>query len=74
MSQDVKKEIGELVNKVLADYNGTKNIDATDTFNKPDRNEIIDITNNHQILVQKFNKPFMVNINDKETLNTVGSH
>ena len=46
MGHDVKKEIGELVNKVLADYNGTKNIDATDTFNKPDRNEIIDITNN----------------------------
>ncbi len=46
MEQDVKKDIGDLVNKVIADYNGTKNIDVTDNFNKPDRNEIIDILNN----------------------------
>ena len=46
MQQNVSKEIGDLVRKVLADYDGGKNIDATDIFNKPDRNEVIDIVNN----------------------------
>ena len=46
MQQNVNKEIGDLVKKVLADYDGGKNIDATDIFNKPDRNEVIDIVNN----------------------------
>lgn len=41
-----EKEIASLVSKVIEDYNGGKNIDATDIFNKPDRNEIIDIVNN----------------------------
>ena len=46
MQQNVKNEIGDLVERVLADYDGGKNIDATDIFNKPDRNEVIDIVNN----------------------------
>ncbi len=46
MGNKETEEIGALVNKILADYDGSKNIDATDTFNKPDRNEIIDIINN----------------------------
>ena len=46
MQQNVRNEIGDLVKRVLADYNGGKNIDATDIFNKPDRNEVIDIVNN----------------------------
>ena len=41
-----EKEIANLVSKVIGDYDGGKNIDATDIFNKPDRNEIIDIVNN----------------------------
>jgi len=41
-----EKEIANLVSKVIEDYDGGKNIDATDIFNKPDRNEIIDIVNN----------------------------
>jgi len=46
MQQNVSKEIGDLVKRVLADYDGGRNIDATDIFNKPDRNEVIDIVNN----------------------------
>ena len=46
MARNEREEIGALVSKVLADYDGTKNIDATDIFNKPDRAEIIDIINN----------------------------
>ena len=46
MEQDMRNEIGGLVKKLIADYDGKKNIDATDIFNKPDRNEIIDILNN----------------------------
>ena len=46
MENDVSKEIGILVSNIIADYDGRKNIDATDIFNKPDRNEIIDIINN----------------------------
>lgn len=46
MARNEREEIGALVKKVLADYDGTKNIDATDIFNKPDRTEIIDIINN----------------------------
>jgi len=46
MDRDISEEVGKLVSKVLADYDGTKNIDATDIFNKPDRNEIINIVNN----------------------------
>lgn len=41
-----EKEIAKLVSEVIKDYDGGKNIDATDTFNKPDRNEVIDIVNN----------------------------
>ena len=41
-----EEEIAGLVSKVLADYDGGRNIDATDIFNKPDRNEVIDIINN----------------------------
>ena len=46
MERDIKEEIGTLVSKLLTSYDGTKNIDATDIFNKPDRNEVIDIINN----------------------------
>ena len=47
MEQNSKeKEIAKLVSEVIKDYDGGKNIDATDTFNKPDRNEVIDIVNN----------------------------
>ena len=46
MQKNVSKEIGDLVKKVLSDYDGGKNIDATDIFNKPDRNEVIDIVDN----------------------------
>ena len=46
MQQNMSKEVGDLVKKVLADYDGGKNIDTTDIFNKPDRNEVIDIVNN----------------------------
>ena len=46
MQKNVSKEIGDMVKKVLADYDGGKNIDATDIFNKPDRNEVIDIVDN----------------------------
>lgn len=41
-----EKEIAKLVSEVIKDYDGGKNIDATDTYNKPDRNEVIDIVNN----------------------------
>ncbi len=43
---NIREEIGGIVNKIIADYNGGKNIDAVDIFNKPDRNEVIDIVNN----------------------------
>ncbi len=47
MEQNMReKEIANLVSKVISDYDGGRNIDATDTYNKPDRNEVIDITNN----------------------------
>lgn len=46
MQHNMSKEVGDLVKKVLADYDGGKNIDTTDIFNKPDRNEVIDIVNN----------------------------
>ena len=45
MGQNEKDEINSLVSRLLADYDGGKHIDATDVFNKPDRNEIIDIIN-----------------------------
>ena len=51
MEHDVKKEIGELVSNIIADYDGSKNIDTTDIFNKPDRNEIIDIINNLFLII-----------------------
>ncbi len=41
-----EKEIASLVSKVISDYDGGKNIDTTDIYNKPDRNEVIDIINN----------------------------
>ena len=41
-----EKEIASLVSKVISDYDGDKNIDTTDIYNKPDRNEVIDIINN----------------------------
>ena len=45
MGQNEKDEINSLVSRLLADYDGGKHIDATDVFNKPDRNEIIGIIN-----------------------------
>ena len=46
MENTNKEEIRELVGKVLSDYDGDKYIDTTDIFNKPDRNEVINIINN----------------------------
>lgn len=40
MDRDISEEVGKLVSKVIADYDGTN------LFNKPDRNEIINIVNN----------------------------
>lgn len=39
-------EIDEIVKKVLDDFNGGKNIDVIDIFNKPDKAEVIEIVNN----------------------------
>ena len=39
-------EIDEIVKNVLDDYNGGKNIDVINIFNKPDKNEVIEIVHN----------------------------
>lgn len=51
MDNSIKEEIGNLVDRVLDDYKGGKNIDAADILGKPDRNEVIDIINNLFIVV-----------------------
>ena len=51
MDNNIKEEIGNLVDRVLDDYKGGKNIDAADILGKPDRNEVIDIINNLFIVV-----------------------
>ena len=43
MARNEKEEINDLVERLLSDYDGGRNIDATDVFNKPDRKEVIDI-------------------------------
>ena len=43
MARNEKEEINDLVERLLSDYYGGRNIDATDVFNKPDRKEVIDI-------------------------------
>lgn len=51
MDNNIKEEIGNLVDNILDDYKGGKNIDAADILGKPDRNEVIDIINNLFIVV-----------------------
>ena len=46
MQKNTNEEIKDLVSKVIASYDGGKNIDTTDIFNKPDRNEVIGIIDN----------------------------
>ena len=41
-----EKEIEELVSRIISDYDGNKNIDETDYFDKPDKAEVIELVNN----------------------------
>lgn len=40
------EEIDLIVKNILADFDGKKNIDAVDIFNKPDKNEVRDLVKN----------------------------
>ena len=42
----VEKEINEIVQTIISDFDGTKNIDAVNIFNKPDKAEVIELVNN----------------------------
>ena len=41
-----EKEIEALVSRIISDYDGNKNIDETDYFDKPDKAEVIELVNN----------------------------
>ena len=40
------EEVNQIVSEILADFNGDKNIDAVDIFNKPDKNEVRNLLKN----------------------------
>ena len=42
----VEKEINEIVQTIISDFDGKKNIDAINLFNKPDKAEVIELVNN----------------------------
>ncbi len=47
MSKIIKEEeINEIVQNIIADFDGSKNIDAVNIFNKPDKAEVIELVNN----------------------------
>ena len=41
-----EKEIEAIVNSIISDYDGNKNIDETDFFDKPAKSEVIELVNN----------------------------
>ena len=47
MSNIIKEEeIDRIVNTIIADFDGEKNIDAKNIFNKPDKSEVIELVDN----------------------------
>ena len=46
-----EEEINDLVKGVLADFNGGKNIDNINIFNKPDKNEIHELVHDMSRIV-----------------------
>ena len=46
MSNIIKEEIDRIVNTIIADFDGEKNIDAKNIFNKPDKAEVIELVDN----------------------------
>ena len=41
-----EEEINEIVQTIISDFDGSKNIDAVNLFNKPDKAEVIELVNN----------------------------
>ena len=51
MSENMEKRIGALVDKILADYEGGKDIDRELNFDQPDKDVIVDMLDKIKKLV-----------------------